>query len=57
MAYRIGQFVVTKNGALECEFEDALELMVESLAFEGMHSLTGCIFQGGSFLRTEITGQ
>lgn len=38
MAYRIGQFVVTKNGALECEFDDALELMVESLAFEGILS-------------------
>ncbi len=36
MAYRIGDFMVTKNGALESEDEEALEQLVESLAFEGI---------------------
>ena len=36
MAYQIGQFIVTKSGALECEYEDAAELLAESMAFEGI---------------------
>ena len=36
MAYRIGDFVVTKNGAVESEDDEGLEQLVESLAFEGI---------------------
>ncbi|MCR5510373.1 MAG: virulence protein [Lachnospiraceae bacterium] len=38
MAYDIGEFVVTKNGAVESDDTDALEALVESLAFAGIIS-------------------
>lgn len=38
MAYRIGNFIVTKDGAVESEDSEAIELLVESLAFEGILS-------------------
>ncbi len=38
MAYDIGEFIVTKNGAIECDDSEALEALVESLAFEGIIS-------------------
>ena len=38
MAYQIGEFTVTKDGAIESEDEHALELLTESLAFEGILS-------------------
>lgn len=38
MAYQIGGFTVTKNGAVESEDAEALEQLTASLAFEGITS-------------------
>ena len=34
-AYQIGEFGINKAGAVTCDDEEALELLIESLAFEG----------------------
>ena len=38
MAYQIGEFLVTKDGAVESKDSNALELLTESLALEGILS-------------------